>query len=218
MGDGAGARGSLEHPYATNRCAEARCFHLQLLFTCTTRSVRRRLPRRYHLERARLSAAHGGSRALLETGIWLQPSLLPPPQAWDQDGAESTHERPGGRQGNFHKSPGFFSPDFISELIIGDGRIKPRCPAAGARPARPGSSPSPQRDGEAAERAASWRMEITPAASRADSCSREGRKEAELPMDIRHTNNGRALSGHHCSSENSLCQVLLLSHPCWEYL
>lgn len=110
--NGAGARCSLEHPYATNQgqCRDARSFHLQLLFTCTTRSVRRRLPRRYHLERARLSAAHGGSRALLETGIWLQPSLQPPAQ--DQDGAESTHECPGSRQGT-STSPQFFSRFYL---------------------------------------------------------------------------------------------------------
>lgn len=137
----------------------------------------------------------------------LVPALPAAPGSGSASGWGREHARVPRRQaGNFHKSP-VFSRDFISELVIGDGGIKHR----------PGSSPSPRRDGEPAERAASWRMEITPAAARADSCSGEGRKEAELPMDIRQGNNGRALSGHRCSSEHSLCKAPLFSCPCWEY-
>lgn len=109
------------------------------------------------------------------------------------------------------------SPDFISKPITGGGKIKILSSSAGARAAQPGSSPSPQRNGELAERAASWRMEITLAATRADSCSAEGRKEAELPMDIGHGNNGRVLWDIGCSSEQSLCKAPLLSHPCFEF-
>ena len=62
LGQGIFFFGSLEHPYfgkaVHGRGAGARSFHLQLLFT---RFVRRQHPRRYHLDRARMSAAHGGS-------------------------------------------------------------------------------------------------------------------------------------------------------------
>lgn len=124
-GPGLGQRdfffGSLEHPYfgkagPAQRCrAGARSFHLQLLFTFTTRSVRRRHPRRYHLEWARMSAAHGGSRALLETGIWLQPPRQPPAQARAQDEATNTYEWPGScgsRQGT-SANPQYFSRFYL---------------------------------------------------------------------------------------------------------
>lgn len=160
--------------------------------------------------------AERGSRrepSFIRNSIWLQPSLLTLGIRMGQRARSSAQEA----GGELLQVPSL-SPDFISQLIIGGGRTKPRRSAAGARAARPGSGPSPPRDGEAAERAASWRMEITLAAGRAGSCSGEGRKEAALPMDLRHSNNGRALSGHRCSSEHSLCKALLLSHPCWEYL
>lgn len=111
---------------------------------------------------------------------------------WGQEHARVPRQRRS-RVGNLHQSPNI-SPGFYlqtrywwrenKDIVLLCGR---------ARAARPGSSPSPRGDGELAERAASWRMEITLAATRAGSCSREGRKEAELPTDIGQRNNGRGL-------------------------
>lgn len=95
--------------------------------------------------------------------------------------------------GNLHESP--FPQTLSPNPLLGYRKIKSSSSSAGAHAARPGSSPSPQRDGELSESAASWRMEITLAAARADSCSREGRNEAELPWTL-----GTGITGEFCGT------------------
>lgn len=62
-----------------------------------------------------MSAAHGRSRALLETGIWLQPPRQPPAQARAQDEATNTYEWPGscGSRRGTSASPQYFSRFYL---------------------------------------------------------------------------------------------------------